>query len=368
MRALVCREDGRHLPADGGAWRCPCGGLLDLAPGPALDPAEAAREGPSLWRWRHTFGWADDAVWRRVTLGEGGTPLVALAAEQPRVLAKLDFLMPTLSFKDRGAAVLVTLAAMVGARRLIADSSGNAGTAIAAYASRAGLPCQVYVPAATSPAKLAALRAHGATVVSVPGTREETAAAAQEAVAQTGAFYASHVFQPVFFEGTKTFAFEVWEQLGRRPPDQVVVPVGNGTLLLGVHAGFGELQRAGLISAAPRLIGVQAAACNPLERAWRAGAAVAEPADNLGTAAEGIAIAAPVRSGQILEAVRATGGRFVAVTEEAIGVARQELGHQGLYVEPTAAAAYAGLKTHLEAEPADGVTVWPVCGAGLKAP
>jgi threonine synthase len=328
----------------------------------------SAQDAPSLWRWRHTFDLADDASWRRVTLGEGGTPLVALNGEQPHVLAKLDFLMPTLSFKDRGAAVLVTLAVSIGARRLIADSSGNAGTAIAAYAARAGLPCQVFVPAATSPGKLAALRAHGATVQLVTGTREDTAAAALRAVTQTDAFYASHVFQPAFFEGTKTFAFEVWEQLGRRPPDQVVVPVGNGTLLLGIHAGFRELLRAGLIGAAPQLIGVQAQACNPIERAWRAGAAVAEPAGCQETAAEGIAIAAPARSQQILEAVRATGGRFVTVAEDAIAAARQELAHMGVYAEPTAAATYAGLKVHVRAEPSDRVIVWPVCGAGLKAP
>jgi threonine synthase len=367
-RELVCQEDGRHLPLDSGAWRCPCGGLLDLSPAPVLDPALAAGEGPSLWRWRHTFGLGDDVAWRRVTLGEGGTPLVALEASHPLALAKLDFLMPTLSFKDRGAAVLVTVAAIAGARRLIADSSGNAGTAVAAYASRAGLACEVFVPSATSPGKLAALRAHGATVRLVPGSREDTAAAAVEAVADPGVFYASHVYHPAFFEGTKTFAFEVWEQLGRRSPDEVVVPVGNGTLLLGVHTGFRELQRAGLTGTLPRLIAIQAEACSPLERAWRAGTDVAAPTTNTGTAAEGIAIGAPVRSRQILAAVRSTGGRFVAVGEDAIAAARQELARLGLFVEPTAAAGYAGLKAHRRAEPGDRLIVWPACGAGLKAP
>jgi threonine synthase len=156
--------------------------------------------------------------------------------------------------------------------------------------------------------------------------------------------------------------------LGRRPPEEVIVPVGNGTLLLGVHAGFCELQRSGFIGPLPRLIAVQALACNPLERAWRIGIDVAAPTANLGTAAEGIAIAAPARSRQILEAVRMTGGRFVAVAEDAIAAARRELALLGLYVEPTAAATYAGLKAHLRAEPGDRLIVWPACGAGLKAP
>ena len=311
--------------------------------------------------------------WRRLTLGEGDTPLVALDPDRPRIRAKLDFLMPTLSFKDRGAAVLVALAAAIGANHLVADSSGNAGTAIAAYASRAGLPCEVFVPATISAGKLAALHAHGATVRCIPGTREDAARAAIDAVeavtatGATGAFYASHVYQPAFFEGTKTFGFEVWQQLGRRAPDELVVPAGNGTLLLGAYAAFRELLQAGLISALPRLVGVQASACNPLERAWRAGDAQAEPVTNQGTVAEGIAIAAPARSRQILAAVRATGGRFVAVSEDAIAAARHDLGRRGVYVEPTAAATYAGLVSHVDDEPGERDIVWPVCGAGLKA-
>jgi threonine synthase len=405
-RELVCQEDGRRFGLETGAWRCPCGGLLDLSPAPALDPDRATGQGPSLWRWRHTFGLDDEVTRRRVTMGEGGTPLVAIDPERPRVLGKLDFLMPTLSFKDRGAAVLVTLAAAIGAKRLVADSSGNAGTAIAAYAARAGLPCEVFVPQTASPKKLAAMRAHGAVVKTVAGSREDTAEAAMEVAERGDAFYASHVYQPAFFEGTKTFAFEVWEQLGRRTPDEVVVPAGNGTLLLGVHAGFRELQRAGLIGVVPRLVAVQAAACNPLERAWRTGAETSTPAvPAQTTVAEGIAIAAPARSRQILAAVRETGGSFVAVSEDAIAAARDELSQRGLYLEPTAAATYAGLIAHLagqrgtpgQPEPgapdqpgqpgapdqpgapgqpapgepgdrADRDIVWAVCGAGLKSP
>jgi threonine synthase len=213
------------------------------------------------------------------------------------------------------------------------------------------------------------MQAYGANVRVVVGSREDTAAAAIAAAADdSGAFYASHVHQPAFLEGTKTFAFEVWEQLGRRAPDEMVVPVGNGTLLLGVHAGFGQLQHAGLIASSPRLIAVQAAACNPLVRAWRAGAQDALPTINHGTAAEGIAIAAPARSRQILAAVTSTGGDFVDVDEDEIAAAAWDLARLGLYLEPTAAATYAGLRAHLAGEPGVRQIVWPACGAGLKAP
>src|SRR5207244_12565191 len=121
------------------SWPCPCGAPLDLSAAPPLEPDRVDADDGSIWRWAHTFGLVDERVWRRITLGEGGTPLVPLDTNRPHLLAKLDFLMPTLSFKDRGAAVLVGLAKSLRVSHLIADSSGNAGTAMAAYAARAGL-------------------------------------------------------------------------------------------------------------------------------------------------------------------------------------------------------------------------------------
>ena len=159
----------------------------------------------------------------------------------PNVRLKLDFLMPTLSFKDRGAVLLATLARRLGVERAVVDSSGNAGTAAAAYLARAGVPCEVFVPEATSPGKLAQMRAHGATVRVVSGTRADTAAAAMSAADTPGTFYASHVYHPYFLHGVKTYAYEIWEQSGRVLPDTVVVPVGNGTLVLGCYLAFREL-------------------------------------------------------------------------------------------------------------------------------
>ncbi|NEE55983.1 pyridoxal-phosphate dependent enzyme, partial [Streptomyces sp. SID8455] len=138
--------------------------------------------------------------------------------------------------------------------RVVADSSGNAGTSIAAYCARAGLPCTVYVPEGTSSKKTEQIRAHGAHLVTVPGDREATALAARAAAGEPGAFYASHVFNPYFLHGTKTYVYELWEDLGGRLPDTLAVPVGNGTLLLGAALATAELHALGLIASRPRLI------------------------------------------------------------------------------------------------------------------
>ena len=356
------------------AWRCACGGLLDLVREPAF-PASLDGRVWSLWRYLEALPFADgDDVWKSVTLGEGMSPLVPERADDG-VLLKLDFVMPTLSFKDRGAAVLMARAARLGVDRVVADSSGNAGTSIAAYAARAGIRADILVPAATSPKKIRQIEEHGATVHRVPGSREDTAAAAVDAVERGGSFYASHVYNPVFYEGTKTFAFEVWEQLGRRVPGTVVIPVGNGTLVLGAYYGFTLLHELGLADGVPRILAVQSERCAPLAAAFAEGGAAPATVATSETLAEGIAIAAPARGRQVLDAVRATGGTFVTAAEDAVLPARSALAARGVYVEPTTAATYAawtasGDGSHADhgaiGDAAGGVTVLALCGAGLK--
>lgn len=180
--------------------------------------------------------------------------------------------MPTLSFKDRGAVLLAELALRLSPHQVVADSSGNAGTAIAAYCARARLPCTVYVPDGTSAKKLEQIEAHGARVQVVDGNRDAAAAAARTAADAPGTFYASHVYNPYFLHGTKTYVHELWEDMGGRLPEVIVVPVGNGTLLLGAALAVAELHGAGLIDRRPALYAVQAAAVAPLAHAWAEGA------------------------------------------------------------------------------------------------
>ncbi|RCG33010.1 pyridoxal-phosphate dependent enzyme [Sphaerisporangium album] len=355
-----CRCGRSHLPT-AGRWRCDCGGLLDLPLTPVRWPAPA--EVPSLWRYLD----GGDVPWREVSLGEGGTPLVE---EDGALYLKVEYASPTGSFKDRGAVVLVALARALGATRLVADSSGNAGTAVAAYAARAGVPAEIFVPAGTSEKKLRQIRGHGAEVVVVEGSREDTAAAAIARVEETGAFYASHVYNPYFHEGTKTYSLEIFEQLGGVVPETLVLPAGNGTLVLGAHRGFAGLRAAGVIDRVPRIVAVQAERCAPLAAAWAAGAKEPEAVRPGGTIAEGIAIADPARGSRILEAVADTGGAFVTVGEEEIAEAHAALAARGLWVEPTGAVSYAAVRRlRAEGSPlvAEGPVVAPLCGSGLKA-
>jgi threonine synthase len=338
LRCPACGTEPQGLAP----WRCPaCGSPLEMEL-PPPDPstfADPSAEG--VWRYR---GWLPPV--EPVELGEPRTAIVDLAVGgDGEVLAKLEGGLPTGSFKDRGTAVTVSWLRSRGARALVVDSSGNAGASFAAYAARAGLGLRVFVPADASPAKLLQVRAHGATLVAVPGSRSATGDAARATVGGAGpeVAYASHLWHAPFLAGTATFAYEVFEQLGNRAPDAVVVPLGGGTLLLGIHLGFTRLREAGMIEALPRLIGVQSSACAPLARAFRDRTAEADAVEPGPTIAEGIRIALPPRSRQILAAVRETSGEILAVTDDEIRSSVRRLVAQGIFVEPTSAAAYAGL-------------------------
>jgi threonine synthase len=308
---------------------------------------------PGIWRYREALPVSGSPV----TLGEGMTPLVP--ARDGGLLFKVESANPTGSFKDRGAAVLLTALAAAGVREAVEDSSGNAGAAIAAYSARAGLAASIYVPEATSVAKVAQIEAYGARVFRVAGTRDDVARAAQSAPGT----YASHCWSPAFFHGTKTLAYELWEQLGGRAPDWVVAPVGHGTLLLGLALGFRELCEAGAIARGPRLVAVQAAACAPL-----AGAALGLPEGAGQTLAEGIRIWRPVRAPEIRAAVEECDGRWMVVPEPEIRAAWRRLGREGLFVEPTAAVAPAAAWRLLAdgGLAPDATVVVPLTGHGLK--
>ncbi len=346
------------------AWCCAaCGGPFELPP-LDLDPGVLDPRASGLWRYRAWLPLAGDPV----SLGEPETPLVAVAWDEARTLMKVEGLLPTGSFKDRGTAAMVTHLRRVGARHVVEDSSGNAGASVAGYCARAGIACAIYVPEIASPAKLRQVEAYGARLVRVPGSREATAEAARRAAAQTA--YASHVWSPYFLAGTRTCAFELWEQLDRRAPDHVVLPVGSGTLLLGLARGFDALRAAGLVAGVPRLWAVQAASVAPLVRALGGEPVVPPPEGWTAPVAEGIAIARPVREQEILAALRASRGGAVAVDDASVLAAQAELARQGLYAEPTSAAAPAGLRTLLAAGRIgrQEQTVVVLTGHGLKTP
>ena len=365
LHCPACRTGVSAVPVP---WRCPaCAGVLEL-PATPIDP-DAALRGSGVWRYTPWLGTADTAGSEPVTLGEPETPLVQVPWGGIEVAFKIEAALPTGSFKDRGAAVLVAWLRHSGVPAVVEDSSGNAGAALAAYCARAGISCTVYVPAAASPAKLAQLRAYGARVEAVAGPREAATEAAVAGAAASGAVYASHLRNPAFLAGTATFAYETWEQHGRRVPDVAVFPVGGGTLLLGAYRGWAALREAGLAERVPRLVGVQVAACAPLAAAFDAGLDAPAPVNPRPSAAEGILTSRPPRGSQVLASVRATGGCMVTVDDGAMWAAVRDLGLLGLYVEPTAAVAAAGLRVLLEGGriAAGDEVVCALTGSGLKA-
>lgn len=362
-----CTRCGREREDSPATWRCPCGGALALPLGPGLTRADLVADEPSLWRYAAALPLdRDDAVAR---FGEGMTPLVEREWGGRRVRFKLDYLFPSGSYKDRGSAILVNALHRDGVRSVHEDSSGNAGASLAAYGAAAGMDCTIYIPAATSAGKRVQIAAHGARLVPVDGPREESARAAARAAEAGTSHYASHNWDPLFVEGVKTVAYELWEQHGFTAPDVVFAPLGYGSVVLGLARGFAELAGAGAIDRVPRIYGCQAAACAPLERAFRAGRDDAlEAVPTAPTVAEGIAASAPIRAREVLEWTARCGGKIVAVSEEGILSAWRGLARLGLYVEPTSAVAPAAARSALAAgELADERIAVVLTGTGLKA-
>jgi threonine synthase len=364
--SFVCERCGWDKAGDALVWRCAaCGGPLTWRGPTALTTADLRADRQGLWRYEAALPVAYDPA---RSLGEPPTPLVEGRVGGRPALLKLDYLLPSGSFKDRGAAVLIGGLAALGVERVVEDSSGNAAAAIAAYSARAGLRCTIYAPESASAGKLVQVRAFGASLVRVPGPRQATTDAALAAVERGVAFYASHNWHPWFIEGVKTWAIEVWEQLGRLPA-AVVAPVGSGSMILGAARAFAALRAGGSPGATPRLFAAQPAACAPVHLAFEAGADEVEAVVAAPTLAEGASIAHPVRGREVLRAVRASRGGTVAVSEAEIVAALGELWRQGFYVEPTAAVAAAGARQLRDrgALAPDEEAVVLLSGGGLKA-
>ena len=199
---FVCTKCGRTEPVTTRNAHCSCGGLwkLDFTP-EKFELSGIDTHEWSQFRYRRYMA-LDGESWRGVTLGEGMTPVVTFDDD---VFFKMDYFMPTLSFKDRGAAVLIAHCKAIGVDRVVQDSSGNAGNAVAAYCAKAGIGCEIFVPEGTSPKKIDMIRAHGAICTVVPGSRDHCADVCREKVEKEGVYYANHVYNPFFYEGTKTY-------------------------------------------------------------------------------------------------------------------------------------------------------------------
>lgn len=362
MGKLVCRSCNKEYSLNDIIWRCSCGGLLDINFESSFPVDKIRKRAPNLWRYREAI--PIDSNENIISFNEGFTPLIPLDFTQKKVMIKLDYLFPSGSFKDRGATVLVSKMKELGIKKAIEDSSGNAGSAIACYCAKAGIEIDVFVPSYTPYGKIAQIESYKANLIKIQGTRDDTAKAALKKAENT--YYASHYWNPFFFQGTKTFAFELTEQLHWRVPDSIILPVGSGSLLLGLYTGFNELLNAKIINKIPRLIGIQAENCAPIAKAFNENRNNIPKIEKKVTIAEGISIEKPVRGEQILDAVRISKGEFITVTESEIKDDLRWACNNGFYIEPTSASIVAGINKYLEVSYTDEVIVSLFTGHGLK--
>ncbi len=361
MLRVACTSCDQPYPESGLPYRCQrCGGLFDYREDLIYSPAELEPHLPGIWRFRHTFGF--DSSVDPVSLGEGGTPLVKDQVDHRSVFYKLEFLNPTGSFKDRGCSPTISFLASRGVKEAVEDSSGNAGASFAAYTARSGIHGRVFVPDSASGPKRRQIESYGVDVIRVLGPRSNAAEAVLNA-ARSGVVYASHAYLPFGIPGYATVAYEIFEQLDATP-GTVVCPVGQGGLVLGLYRGFKSLRNANLVTEIPEIIGVQARACAPLWALAEYGRIGLDWTSEGETIAEGIRIVHPLRGDVVLAAIEQSNGKIVAVDEEEILPARDELAHRGFYVEPTSAVVWAALKRlrRVISEP----IVLVLTGSGLK--
>lgn len=472
-----CRGCGESYPINSTKYLCDCGGhfLLEIERSSRLDSSVR-----SMWRYAgisstllsvalNSDGDGDKGLGDRfsaeldvinddsskhglvkliedhaISLGEGLTPQIrdaTLTSGQDQVDLKLDFLNPTLSYKDRGSTLIVSAAKFSGVQSAAVDSSGNAAVSLSAYCARAGISLSVYVPEGTSRSKIAQIKRFGGIVNEVPGDRSATSDAIMEDLERHRLYYMSHIYNPLFHHGTKSLIYELAESNGGVIPDEIIIPAGNGTLLLGVAIALSEMAAASHDFRYPRVVVVQARAVAPIYNlltsqnepslsdrrphqelaiadtnesnlsfgknekyqvvapgiAWigfanAAEGPIGEASDQAlkheicpsTTLAEGIAIAKPPRLLEMATVISSHGWPVVVVDEDEIMEAKGRLSLQGVDVEDTAAATYAGALKWIDfrrrkaigrsagehiGDPNDRfVSVIELTGAGLKSP
>lgn len=283
------------------------------------------------------------------------TPVIEKRIGNVTVFFKLEYAMPTGSFKDRGTWVTISKLKEEGIKEVSLDSSGNAAISLAAFSALEGIKAHIYIPKSTSEGKKIILRNLGADVIEVEGSRDRVH---EVAIEDKKGEYISHWINPFFIEGTKTVAFEAYEQIG--DIDYAISPVGSGTLFLGLFKGFSELYEMGLINKIPHMIAAQAAGYESVSEKRR---------NKESTLAEGIAIKNPPRRDEIVEAIKITEGTGIAVIDEEIMEALRELYRYGFIVEPTSAVAYSVFKK-LAVEgyfEENSKILLPLTGSGLKS-
>ncbi len=366
MTKYICSVCEQQYPVTDFLFKCDCVGLLDLKKYVSFPLKKIIKREPTMWRYREAIPIDSDK--NIVSFNEGMTPLIDFSYNGFNLRAKMDYIFPTGSYKDRGSSVLVSKLKEIGVKRIIEDSSGNAGASIAGYSAKADIKCEIYCPDYTSKGKLAQIQLFGAKVNRIRGTRADTSVAVLKDAEKI--YYASHNWNPFFLEGTKTAAFEIAEQLNWESPDNVICPIGFGTNYLGLYIGFKELLENNVISRLPKLLGVQSNVCCPIYKA------LLTKKDNIPafpqkrpTIAEGICSEKPIHEKLILKAIKETSGAITIVSDNEIKKGIKVLAGYGLFVEPTSAVVIPAIDKFYKnniIKPRQK-TVLILTGSGLKA-
>lgn len=346
--------------------RCECGSAVDAeydykSIKKVILRDEFMRTPPTYWKY-----WAFMPVKdlsKCISMGEGGTPLLEnkRLSKTGRLFIKYEAANPTGSFKDRGSALEITKAIEFKKKKVALASTGNMGASMAAYAAFAGIECKVFIPDIVGKEKITQIKAYGAQTIPVAGDYSVAMRRAEEFVMSNIDSFLTGDY-PWRSEGTKTIGFEIADQLYWNVPDHIVVPIGNGTLIWSIYEAFRELTLVGITDKIPRITGVQVENCAPVADAWENNLKEIIPVRNPRTIATAIACGDPIDGLAALRAIRDSGGFAIKITDNEALLARNLLSHNGIFVEPSGAVAYAGyLKNKLE-----GTVVCIATGHGLK--
>jgi len=378
---LECIECGTHYPSSEILYVCKnCGDLLEVrydydSLQGFVDPSLWKERPLSVWRYEELLPLNKASV--RVSLEEGGTSLYKSIRLADRLGLKKLYVKnegenPTGSFKDRGMTLGVSKAVEIGAERVACASTGNTAASLAAYAARAGLECIVVIPSGkVALGKLAQALVYGARVLQLEGSFDDALRAVVELAQSKTGLYLLNSINPYRLEGQKTLAYEVWDQLGGRIPDTIIVPVGNAGNISAIWKGLQDLNQLGLIKKLPRMIGIQAEGASPITEAFRKGLSKINPVPNPETIATAIRIGSPASWKKALRAVRDSHGLMETVSDREILEAQKLLARlEGIFVEPASAASIAGLKKLVEAREVsrEEEVVCVTTGHGLKDP
>jgi threonine synthase len=360
---------GRHHLCDCGA---PLVARYDLAAARLWNRASLAAREPSMWRYREIMPLFDGEA--PISLGEGWTPLLhatRLGRELGlnRLYVKDESLNPTNSFKARGLSAAVTRAHHLGAKVLSIPTAGNAGNALAAYAARAGIEAQVFMPRDVKVPFIRECELYGANVTLVDGLITDAGRIAAERGGPLGWYDVSTLKEPYRIEGKKTMGYELAEQLGWRLPDWILYPTGGGTGMVGMWKAFAEMSALGWIDpiARPHMVTVQAATCAPIVRAFEEGTEKARPWEHATTIADGLRVPKAIGDFLVLRAVRESRGAAIAVDDQAMVTAMRDLGRfEGISAAPEGGAALHALRVLSEdgrVRPDDTVVLFNTGGA-----